>query len=170
MAKRLVAADASPLIGLATAGAFGLLRDLFGLVTVTHIVCDEVMTGKGRSGEAELSVAINAGWFDVVHVDPDVVAFPDLDDGESSTLVAARDHTGPRLVIMDERLGRSHADELGLSVVGVAGILIDARKQGLVKAVEPLLGRLERGGFRLAPDIVRVVLQRAGKDTHGSGG
>ena len=35
MAERLVAADASPLIGLAAAGAFDLLRKLFGRVTVT---------------------------------------------------------------------------------------------------------------------------------------
>ena len=170
MAKRLVAVDASPLIGLATAGAFGLLRDLFGVVTVTRIVCDEVVAGEGLPGAAELSDATNAGWVTVVDANPDVQAFPDLDDGESSTLVVARDHTGPRLVVMDERLGRSHAGELGLSVVGVAGILIDARKQGLVGAVEPLLDRLERGGFRLAPDLVRIVLQRAGEGIHGSGG
>ena len=203
MAKRLVAVDASPLIGLATAGAFGLLRDLFGVVTVTRIVCDEVMAGEGLPGAAELSDATKAGWVTVVDANPDVQAFPDLDDGESSTLVVARDHTGPRLVVMDERLGRSHAGELGLSVVGVAGILIDARRQGLARlrstgavqeqfealihlqpecehqgrsrsllvgAVEPLLDRLERGGFRLAPDLVRIVLQRAGEGIHASGG
>jgi len=45
MAKRLVAADASPLIGLAAAGAFSLLRDLFGRVTVTEAVRDEVQAG-----------------------------------------------------------------------------------------------------------------------------
>lgn len=34
MAKRLVAADASTLIGLVAAGAFGLLHRRFGCVTV----------------------------------------------------------------------------------------------------------------------------------------
>ena len=169
VAKRLVAADASPLIGLAVAGACGLLRDLFGVVTVTRIVRDEVMAGEGLPGAAELSDAIKVGWVTVVDASPDAEAFPDLHDGESSTLVVARDHTGPRLVVMDERLGRSHAEELGLPVVGVAGILIDARKQGLVGAVKPLLDRLEWGGFRLAPDIVRIVQQQAGEGTHGSG-
>ena len=43
MAKRLVAADASPLIGLAAAGAFQLPRRLFGTVTVTAAVRDEVL-------------------------------------------------------------------------------------------------------------------------------
>ena len=36
MAERLVAADASPLIGLAAAGAFDLLRSLFVRITVTE--------------------------------------------------------------------------------------------------------------------------------------
>ena len=34
MAKQLVIADASPLIGLAAAGEFELLRKLFGQITV----------------------------------------------------------------------------------------------------------------------------------------
>ncbi len=163
MAKRLVAVDASPLIGLARADVFGLLRDLFAEATVTRIVQGEVMTGKGRPGAPELSDAIKAGWVAVVDASADVDAFADLDDGESSTLALARDHDGPRLVVMDEPLGRWHAEELGVSVVGVAGILIEARKRGLVTAVGPILERLGREGFRLAPDLVRVVLEQVGE-------
>jgi predicted nucleic acid-binding protein len=43
MADSFVAADASPLIGLATAGAFHLLKELFGRVTVTPAVGSFVM-------------------------------------------------------------------------------------------------------------------------------
>ena len=50
MAERLVAADASPLIGLAAAGAFDLLRRLFGEVTVTNAVRDEVLAGRELPG------------------------------------------------------------------------------------------------------------------------
>lgn len=46
MASRLVVADASPLIGLAAAGAFDLLRRLFGQITITDSVRDEVLAGE----------------------------------------------------------------------------------------------------------------------------
>ena len=50
MAQRLVVADASPLIGLAAADSFDLLRDLFGSVTVTVEVYDEIVAGQGLPG------------------------------------------------------------------------------------------------------------------------
>ena len=55
MDARLVAADASPLIGLAVAGGFELLHTLFGTVTVTVVVRDEVLAGGGLPGAAELA-------------------------------------------------------------------------------------------------------------------
>lgn len=55
MASRLVVADASPLIGLAAAGAFDLLRRLFGQVTITDSVRDEVLAGGERPGARELA-------------------------------------------------------------------------------------------------------------------
>ena len=43
MEKELVASDASTLMGLASAGAFDLLHQLFGQVAVTATVRDEVL-------------------------------------------------------------------------------------------------------------------------------
>lgn len=53
MAKRIVVADASPLIGLASAGAFDLLRQLYGQITITDIVRDEVLSGGPLPGALE---------------------------------------------------------------------------------------------------------------------
>ena len=50
MAERLVAADASPLIGLAAAGAFHLLRTLFDQITVTAAVSAEVLADRTPNG------------------------------------------------------------------------------------------------------------------------
>ena len=46
MAEKTVYCDTSPLIGLAIAGEFDLLRKLFGTVTITHAVKREVSIGK----------------------------------------------------------------------------------------------------------------------------
>ena len=71
MDERLVAADASQLIGLAAAGAFDLLRQLFGTVTVTAVVRDEVLAGGVLPGAAELAEAVRAGWIEVVDSEAD---------------------------------------------------------------------------------------------------
>lgn len=61
MAERLVAADASPLIGLAAAGAFDLLHRLFDRVTVTAAVRDEVIAGGRPAGRARDDRSDRAG-------------------------------------------------------------------------------------------------------------
>ena len=149
---------------MAAARAFDVLRGLFGVVTVTAIVRDEVLAGGDRPGAAELQEAIDGGWVEVVRADPDPVAFADLDAGESSTLSLARAHRGRCLLVMDEPLGRAHARALGLTVTGVAGVLLAARQRGLIDAVRPLLDALASNGFRLSREVVGVVLKEAGEE------
>ena len=163
MAERLVAVDASALTGLAKAGAFDLLRGLFQTITVTLIVRDEVLAGQDLPGARELTSAIEAGWASLREIEADDETFADLDAGESSTLALARAHRGQCLVVMVERLGRSHAETLGIPVTGPAGILLQGKKEGLLDAVRPVLDELERNGFRLSDAVVEAVLKDAGE-------
>ena len=48
-------------------------------------------------------------------------------------------------------------------MTGVAGILLQGKKEGLVDAVRPILDKLERNGFRLSRDVVEAVLRDAGE-------
>jgi predicted nucleic acid-binding protein len=70
--SRLIAADASPLIGLAAADAFDVLRELFGTVTITRLVKDEITARANRPGAAELEVAMRAGWIALLDCEPRV--------------------------------------------------------------------------------------------------
>ena len=159
MDARLVAADASPLIGLAAAGAFDLLHRLFATVTVTAVVRDEVLAGGDLPGAAELAEAMRAGWIKVVDTESDTALFGDLDEGEASTLTLASQQAEPCLVLMDEALGRWHANEHGFTVTGLAGVLIAARRAGIVDSVRPYVDRLARSDFRISDSVVRAVLQ-----------
>ena len=163
MAERLVAADASPLIGLAAAGAFDLLRRLFERVAVTAAVRDEVLAGGARPGARELTEAIESGWIKVAAVRPDRERFTDLGAGEASTLVLAIEHPGRCLVLMDDPLGRAHARAHGIAVTGLAGVLLAAKRAGLISSVGPFLERLERSDFRLSEELIRIVLEQAGE-------
>jgi predicted nucleic acid-binding protein len=163
MAERLVAADASPLIGLAAAGGFELLRRLFGQIVVTAQVRDEVLAGGELPGVSELASAIREGWIKVEHTRTDATTFLDLDVGEASTLTLAVAHAGSCLVLMDESLGRSYARAHGLNVTGLAGVLLAAKNAHLVQSVRPFFDRLKKSNFRLSTAIVHAVLEQAGE-------
>ena len=163
MAERLVVADASPLIGLATARGFDLLRGLFGQIAVTAQVRDEVLAGGDRPGASELADAIRDGWVRVERAPADAMSFPELDAGEAGTLALAAAREGPCLVLMDETLGRAHARARGLDVTGLAGVLLAAGNAQLVDGVRPFLDRLKKGDFRLSAAVVRAILEQAGE-------
>jgi predicted nucleic acid-binding protein len=128
MLERLVAADASPLIRLAAAGAFGVLRELFGTLTITRTVKDEVMAGDDLPGARELQAAMREGWIRVAPTPPETWSFPSLDAGEASTIALALQHKGAALVLMDDELGRAQAAALGLEVCGLAELLLAAKR------------------------------------------
>jgi predicted nucleic acid-binding protein len=155
-----VVADASPLIGLAAARAFHVLRELYGTVTITRLVKDEVTGHADRPGARELEAAMRAGWIRVAPAPPETWAFPALDPGEASTIALARERPGA-LVLMDDTLGREQAAALGLEALGLTGVLLAAKHAGIVKAVRPLLERLARRGFVLPDDELQAALANA---------
>jgi hypothetical protein len=55
----------------------------------------------------------------------------ELDNGEKATLQAALFEQA-NLVLMDEKIGRNMAEYLGLNVSGTLGVLLKARKLGLL--------------------------------------
>jgi predicted nucleic acid-binding protein len=163
---RFVVADASPLIGLATADAFELLRGLFETVMITRLVKDEVTGHAGLPGARELEAAMRAGWVRVAPAPLETWRFAQLDAGEASTIALALQHDGA-LVLMDDTAGRAQAAELGLEVLDLAGVLLAAKRARLVDAVKPLVVRLARRGFTI-PDEARRVLLAADNDARGA--
>ncbi|HEU4618842.1 MAG TPA: hypothetical protein VFV10_12440 [Gammaproteobacteria bacterium] len=165
---RFIAADSSPLIGLAAAGAFDLLRRLFGTVTVTRIVRDEIMAGRGMPGAAELSAAMREGWIRVAPAPLETWRFAELGAGEASTIALALEHAGDALVLMDDAAGRAQAAELRLEVAALADLLLAAKRAGLVDAVAPIFERLARRAFVVPEAEVRRTLEEAGEAGHAS--
>ena len=163
MAERLVVADASPLIGLAAAGAFDLLRRLFGRVTVTAAVRDEVMAGGDRPGAREIAEAIESGWVEVAENPAASGQFTDLGVGEASTLAFAIENSARCLVLMDEPLGRAHARAYGIAVTELAGVLLAAKRAGFISSVRQYLERLEASNFRLSEEVILTILEQAGE-------
>ena len=159
---RFVAADASPLIGLAAAGAFDVLRELFGTVTITRLVKEEIARGADLPGARELDGALRTGWIRVAPTPLGTWHFGELDAGEASTLALAHAHDGA-LVLMDDTRGRAQAAALGLEALDVADLLLAAKRAGHVAAVRPLVTRLAKRGFTLREDARAALLHAAGE-------
>jgi predicted nucleic acid-binding protein len=161
MAK-FVAADASPLIALAAVGALDVLRGLFGSVTITRLVKDEI-TGRGeRPGARELDAAMRAGWIRVAPAPAETWRFTDIDFGEASTIALAAEHDDA-LVLMDDSRGRAQAAALELNMLDLAGVLLAAKRAALIDSVQALLAALARRGFTMPEDARRELLRQSGE-------
>ena len=86
-----------------------------------------------------------------------------LDRGEAAAIVLALERAAD-VVLIDELAGRAVVRELGLKVIGVLGVLSQAKEHGWVQALRPLIERLRSElGFHLAPDLVSAVLRNVGE-------
>jgi hypothetical protein len=83
-----------------------------------------------------------------------------LGQGEAEVLMLGLSAPGTVLII-DDALARTVARSLELPFTGTLGLLLDAKRAGLVPAVSPLLDRLHALRFRLAPSTRTAVLRMA---------
>lgn len=98
-----------------------------------------------------------------IEVTTDQPGFPDLDEGEAASLRLALASPDQALVLIDERAGRAVAREYGLRVAGTAAVIGMARRRGLIPSARAIFEQLHRSDFRIAPDVIRTVLERCGE-------
>jgi uncharacterized protein len=83
----------------------------------------------------------------------------ELDIGKAEAIVLAVEIKADQ-VLIDERRGRLVATRLNLRYIGILGILIEAKSQGLIAEVKPLLNALtDEAGFWVAEPLRNSVLQ-----------
>lgn len=158
----IVIADASPLIALARVGGLGWLQQLFTEVMLTDVVLAEVLTGRYPATEDPIQQALADGWLKTVAIPTTDPALPDLDEGEASSIRLALSRNGPALLLIDERSGRAVAQDLGLSVAGTAAVIGMARQRDLITSARQVFAELHASDFRIAPAVIKAVLDRCG--------
>lgn len=159
-----IVSNTSPLSNLAVIGEISLLQKIYPTILIPPIVHTELV--RLPEIRSTISTLIDTGWleiqppknFQLIQTLSQV-----LDPGEASAISLAIELNADRLLI-DERLGRSIALQYGLKIRGIVGISVNAKNQGLIPAVKPLLDRLiSKAGFRVSQTLYDHALQEAGE-------
>ena len=87
----------------------------------------------------------------------------ELDIGEAEAIALAVEVKAD-LLLLDERLGHKIASRLGLSVIGLLGVLLNAKRRGFLAGVRPVLDAvIAVAGFWDSGRLYSRVLDEAGE-------
>lgn len=162
--NKLVVCDTPCLLYLGRIGRLELLHALFERVAVPSQVALEL--DMGRFWRADTADPRKLEWVRLVEVSPaEIEKLPAnrLGEGERAVIAYARSQKD-HLTCLDDRMARSFAEDLGLRVIGIVGILIVAKREGLIEKVATVLEHLKHEGFRLGEDVISKALQLAGEN------
>lgn len=160
----IVVSDTSPITNLAAVNQLNLLQQLYNNIIIPEAVNLE-LTGVSVPVPGTVEVQ-TLDWIETRRVaNRNLVTQlqQELDEGEAEAIALAIELNANRLLI-DERRGRAVASRLGIKFTGVLGILIIAKRQGLISAVKPVLDELIiTAEFRVADQLYFRILQDAGE-------
>jgi len=160
----IVVSDAGPLIALGRIEKLNLLKHLYQNVLIPTAIHSELRCGADLPGATALQKAISDGWIGVQSVSTSAKELSELqlilDVGESQAIVLA-ELVHCRFLLMDERRGRQVAKKRGLTVIGIAGVLLAAKSGGLIETVSPVLNMLSQEGYRLSNSLIAEILKIA---------
>lgn len=157
-----VICNTSPLQYLYQVELLHLLPALAGNIVVPAAVAGELSAG--RAAGVNLPDPTRLDWI-AIRQPASASALPlitDLGPGEAEVLILALE-SRDAIVVLDDALARSAAATLGLRVTGTLGLLLDAKRAGLISAVGPILDQLQAVRFRVAPRTRAAILTLAGE-------
>ena len=154
--------NASPLIYLTHVGLLGVLDE----PGVPVVVPDRVIAEIGARGAADPAVIAVAAapWIQVVPTPaiPPVIASSGLDPGESAVLALALQQAGSQ-AILDDLAARRCTASLGIPIQGTLGLMLVAKRLGMIAEIRPMIDALRQSGFFMSDRLVQRILRSAGE-------
>ncbi len=139
------------LIGLERIERLDILPQVFSTVTIPTAVSTEV--------------GLSADWLTVRSVQNLAVVATlktQVDEGEAEAIALAME-LGDVFVILDDRKARQLALQLSLKVIGTVGMLLRAKRKGIIPEIKPLLTALNQADFRISEALIQKALLLAGE-------
>lgn len=150
----IVVSDTSALTSLMQISRASLLSQLYTEVFIPEAVRDELLREhsaiptffccKAVSRQAEVQRLL-----------------AELDLGEAEAIILAKELKADDLLI-DETHGRRVATREGVHVIGLLGVLLQAKKRGLIPSVRQLTEDLEQTAqFRVSESVKEIIFREA---------
>ena len=150
-----------PLIVLFKSQLAYLLPELFTEIIVPSGVWDEIVeAGKTDTASRQLPISSWAKRVTLTSVSSLILSWG-LDHGESEVLSFALENTGYRAII-DDAAARRVAKTLNIPFMGM-GMLVLAKKQGLIPAISEPIQAIQDAGLWLSDDLIQFLKQQAGE-------
>lgn len=158
----IIISDTTPIISLIKAGHLELLYHLFAEVMIPEAVYRELTANETFETEAE--IVKNCSFIKVEKV-TEVKSVnilrkvTGLDAGESEAIILAEE-TNAELLLMDEHKGRRVAKQMGITITGTIGILLQSHDEGLLSGndIETCLSKMQNCGIRIGNALRLAVL------------
>lgn len=154
-----VVINASPLITLFRSGQADLLPRMFRQIVVPEAVWQEVVKDGWEDTVAQQLSTQTWPVRENVVSSPRVAAWT-LGAGETAVLSSALANPPLRAVI-DDMDARRCAQTLGIPFLGTGGLLVLAKRRGLLTSVAESIEKLRDSGLWLSDDIVRILKTQA---------
>lgn len=154
----IVVSDTSVITNLIQLGQLPLLKELFENIIIPQKIFDEL-----ARIPRQIEVINENAWIEVRQISDEThfkKLTSTLDPGEAEAIVLAIELKADALLI-DEKKGRRIAQEYGITITGLLGVLIEAKAENLIKEVKPILDRLIfEMGFRINPKLYQNILEK----------
>lgn len=161
----IVIADTTPLLYLSRIGRLEIIRAVHREILVPKTVWEELVLARpAEPGVASLQAS---PWIRVndeierIGIDPALAGL--LDAGEAAAIALAELLRADTLLI-DERKGRAVARARGLRIQGTLGLLVEARRAGVLGSLRAVLDDLSNAGFRVSALLVTEALRQVGEE------
>ncbi len=158
----IVVSNTSPIMNLAVVGQLQLLEQLYHKVRIPEAVLQELVALDLSQIQGKSIQTIS--WIETHPLTNRPLAdllLLELHTGEAEAIVLALE-MGANLLLLDERRGRQVASRMGIKCLGLLSMLIEAKHQGLISVVKPILDDLiAQAGFWVSSQLYTRILQAA---------
>jgi len=153
--------NASPIILYARICRLDVIERLAPRVIVPATVIEEIQAGMRRDGTAKDATAWALQYQQPDISIPTTVERWDLGPGESQVISFCLQ--GERWAVLDDRMARRCISAHGLQMIGSLGMILRARKLGLIDAARPWVYKLKDEGMYVEVSLIERALSAIGE-------
>ena len=160
--SRVWVVNASPLILLGKIDRVTLLSELSDELIVPDVVVREVGAKPGGERIISTVASLPRARFQGEIATPSEIAAWNLGRGESQVLALAETYPRSRAVL-DDLEARRCAQSLGLALIGTLGVVLRAKRKGVIERARPVVEHLRRVGLYASDSLVERALAHLGE-------